>query len=814
MSKLFIMNGPDKGKSFDFTGNTAYVGRLPDNDIQINEKTISRKHLRIQRRAEKFFIRDLNSKNGTIVNGKLLSPGVDLEVEAGMPITLGKVFVSLGVMPSEELFSLHEMKGFSEEFSATALYKSYQDRPLSQPKNMDFFFKISNVLNQSLDINVIMEKMLDYIFDLLKRIDRGVIILIDSETGEFSSVITRTEKVEGETDTEQPLYSRTVVNAVIKNRKPVTILDAFGQDDLDVSKSMEMMRVRSAMCVPLISKSKVRGVIYVDSVRIPYGFREEDIALITSLSSPAAIAIENAMLYSNMERLVNERTESLRATEKSLKQNEKRFRAMFNNISSGVMVCKAVNNGDDFIIMDMNKAQCRIDKIKRKLVLNKNLHEAIPELKDTELPAVFKRVLKAHKPERTFVRLSRENKPVSYREYFIDTLPGDEIMALFDDVTEKIEFEREQKALQEQLFAAQKMESIGQFAGGTAHNFRNILQAITGNIEYLELIYGEEPEIKELAGNIYNSIEKGVGLINNLLHFAKKGWKVEMEYINIREVIEKTYELIRRVFNQNIEIRLDLEKDLWVKGNTSLLSQAFINLFNNARDAMPRGGELVISARRIKNTVTTFVSDTGHGIDKGAIDKIFDPFFTLKEVGSGTGLGLSTTLGIIEQHKGTITVSSKPGKGAVFKIVLPLSDEAVVQESKPKEEILFGNKEKILIIDDEVFVLDSIAGLLEQMGYTPIPVNSSEYAMESFIKHSPELVLIDRNMPGLDGVECIREFLKKDPDAKIIIISGYENSGVDGIDDDVKKMIKGYLVKPCGAIELSHMIAGALGQRN
>ena len=811
MSKIFVMNGPNKGKMFNFSGNTAYIGRLPDNDIQIRDKTISRKHLRIQRRGNRFVIRDLNSKNGTFVNGKILKPGIDIEVDEGIPIALGKVFISLGVMCSEELFSGHDMEGFSEEFSSTAVYTAYQDRPLTQPKNMDFFFKVSNVLNQSLDINVIMEKMLDYIFDLLKRIDRGVIILIDSETGEFSSVITRLENAGEDKNAEQPLYSKTVVNAVIRNRKPITILDAYGQDEMDVSKSMELMKVRSVMCVPLISKSKIRGVIYVDSVRIPYGFREEDIALITSLCSPAAIAIENAMLYSNMERLVNERTEKLRKTEDIIKENEKRFRAMFNNMSSGVLVCRAVDNGNNFLIMDLNKSECRFDRIKRRLVLNKNLLETLPELKDTGLPEAFKRVWQTHRPERCSVSLSKDDKMASWREYYIDTLPGDEIMAIFDDVTEKIRHETEQKALQEQLFAAQKMESIGQFAGGTAHNFRNILQAISGNIEYLELIYGEEPEIKELATNIYNSIERGVGLINNLLHFAKKGWKVEMEDIDLSDVIDKTYEIIRRVFNRNIEINIDLEKDLWVRGNPSLLSQAFMNLFTNARDAMPKGGELNIKAKKVKNTVIAFISDTGCGIEKEVIDKIFDPFFTLKEVGSGTGLGLSTTLGIVEQHRGAITVSSKPGKGSTFKITIPLSEDKASHEEKPKDDIIYGSKQKILIIDDEVFVLDSIAGLLEQMGYTAIPVNSSEYALGSFLKHTPDLVLIDRNMPGLDGVACIREFIKADPNARVVIISGFENTGADGLDEDVKKMIKGYLVKPCGAAELSRMISQVLG---
>ncbi|MBN1627913.1 MAG: response regulator [Deltaproteobacteria bacterium] len=813
MSKLFIINGPDKGKIFNFSGNIAYVGRLPDNDIQIRDKTISRKHLRIQRRGEKFTIRDLNSKNGTLVNGKLLKPGTDLLVDAGVPIAVGKVFISLGVMCSEELLSNYEMETFAEEFSNTAVYTAYHDRPLTQPKNMDFFFKVANVLNQSLDINIIMEKMLDYIFDLLKRIDRGVIILTDSETGEFSSVITRSERSAeyGEGESKQPLYSKTVVNAVIRNGKPVTILDAYGQEEMDVSKSMELMKVRSVMCVPLISKSKIRGVIYVDSVRIPYGFREEDIALITALCSPAAIAIENAMLYSNMERLVNERTNKLRETEASLKENEKRFRAMFNNMSSGVLVCKAVNNGDDFIVKDLNKAECKIDRIKRNIVLNQSLLDALPELKNTVLPESLKRVWQTNRPERCSITLSRDEKTSSWREYYIDTLPGDEIMAIFDDVTDKIKHETEQKALQEQLFAAQKMESIGQFAGGTAHNFRNILQAISGNIEYLELIYGEEPEIKELSTNIYNSIERGVSLINNLLHFAKKDWKVEMEDIDLSDVIKKTYEIIKRVFNKNIEINLDLEKDLWVKGNSSLLSQAFMNLFTNARDAMPKGGELSIKAKKVKNSVIAFVSDTGHGIEKEVIDKIFDPFFTLKEVGSGTGLGLSTTLGIVEQHKGSITVSSKPDKGATFKITMPLSEEQASQADKVKDDIIYGNKQKILIIDDEIIVLESMASLLEQMGYKAIPVNRSEQAMDSFLKYSPDLVLIDRNMPGLDGVACIREFMNADPDAKIVIISGYENSGHDGIEEDVKGMIKGYLVKPCGAAELSRMISQVLG---
>ncbi len=809
MSRLFVMNGPFRGESFELDKKIVYLGRLSNNDIQIREKTISRRHLRIEKKEDRYVLRDLNSKNGTFIDGTRLRPDTDIEVEEGVPIAVGKIFISLGVRSSEEIFSREEMVDLSDEFSSTAVFTAHKDRPMSPPKNMEFFFKVSNVLNQSLDINRILERMLDYIFDLLKRIDRGVIILVDHETGEYSSVISRSTK-NGDNNRKYPLYSKTIVNKVIKSGKAIIMMDTFGQDEADISESMELMKVKSVMCVPLISKSQVRGVIYVDSLKIPYGFREEDLSLLSALSSPAAIAIENALLYSNLEKLIEARTINLRNIEKMLGESEKRFRAMFNNMSSGVIVFKVINNGDDFIILDLNRADCRIEKIRKNDVLGKSILQVFPELRNTSLLEVFRKVWKSGKPEHSSITLSKGKREKNWREYYIYALPDDEIVAIFDDITEKKAAEIEQKALQEQLFASQKMESIGAFAGGTAHNFRNILQAISGNIEYLEMIYGENSEVKELANNIYHSIDKGVELINNLLHFSKTGWKLEMKDLDLSEVINKTHEIVDKVLNKNIEIKTELGENLWVRGNFSLLSQAFMNLFTNARDAMPNGGKLVIKAKKLKNRIMASVSDTGHGIDKDVMDKIFDPFFTLKDVGSGTGLGLSTTHGIIEQHKGTITVSSKPGMGTTFQINLPATKGKPVQESEPPDEIVMGKEQKILIVDDEPPVLDSIAGLVEKLGYRAIPVDKSTEALNHYKKWSPDVVLIDRSMPELDGVACLKRLIATDPMAKIIILSGYDDSGPDGIDDDVKKMIKGYLTKPCGTKELSRAISRVL----
>lgn len=807
--KLFFLNGDKKGENLDVQGDTVYIGRLPDNDVQIMDRTVSRKHLKVSIDGDKFVLRDLRSKNGTFLKGQQLLPDMDYEIEGGIPFAVGNVVMSLGVESTDSVFSPREMMDLSSQFSSTAMFTAFKDRPMTPPKNMDFLFKISNIINQSLNINEIMQKVLDYLFELLKRIDRGFVILVDSETGEFTNVISRIAKSVDDGSMSYS-YSKTIVDAVIRSSKPLTILDTFGQEDTDISESMELMHVKSVMCVPLICKEKVQGVLYVDSVKIPYGFREEDLALVTALCSTAAIAIENATLYRNLESVIEKRTSELNDAEKMLSESEKRFRAMFNNLSSGVIILKVVGDGKTFTILDINRADSKIDKVSKKNAIGRNFLDVFPEIGNSGFVEKLEKVWKTGKPERCSITIEKDEKRKSWREYYIYTLPDNELVAIFDDITEKKQAEFEQRALQEQLFAAQKMESIGAFAGGTAHNFRNILQAISGNVEYLEVVYGDKPEVKELTKNIYGSIDRGVGLINNLLHFAKQGWKLEMEELDLAEVVMRIHEIVEKVFSKNIKIKMILEDGLQVRGNSSLLSQAFMNLFTNARDAMSNGGELTVKAKKINNKIVTYVSDTGHGIEEEVIDKIFDPFFTLKEVGSGTGLGLSTTHGIVEQHKGSITVSSRVDKGTTFKITLPISKGKINKKQELKGQLVKGDGQKIMIIDDEESVLESISNLVTQLGYAASAINKPTEAVDIYERWHPDLVLIDRNMPEMDGVQCIENILNLDPDAKIIIISGYESDGTNGISDNIRNSIKGYLTKPCNAVELSNMVYNVL----
>ena len=192
----------------------------------------------------------------------------------------------------------------------------------------------------------------------------------------------------------------------MKEGKPLNMPNLTEEDTENFSDSM--LRMKSVMCVPLISRSQIRGVIYVDSVDKPFGFREEDLSLITSLSSPAAVAIENALFYSNLEKTVEDRTRSLIETEEKLRESETRFKAIYNNMSSGVMVSVPVRDGEDFVIFDLNKAAQQIEKIQKKEVLGKLLLEAFPKFKEIDLLEIFKRVWKTRKPETHSFALSRD----------------------------------------------------------------------------------------------------------------------------------------------------------------------------------------------------------------------------------------------------------------------------------------------------------------------------------------------------------------------------------------------------------------------
>lgn len=294
MPKIYIMNGPDKGRSFEVDEDAVFIGRAPDNEISIKDKSISRKHLKIVKRAERYYVTDLGSKNGTFIDGKRVTSGKEYELREGIPIAVGKTFLSVGKAYPDDVLAVLDSIDLFKELDEEGR-NEVKDRPLTAKRNMDLVYKVSSVLMQSLNMKEVMERILHYILELLKRIDRGVIILIDQKSGEPSDVISI---VKASKDECKAAYSRTIVKRVIKERKPISMLDTLDEKEINLSESIRVSGIRSIMCVPLISRAKVMGVIYVDSVDKPHGFRKEDLDLLTALSSPAAVAIENSLLHS------------------------------------------------------------------------------------------------------------------------------------------------------------------------------------------------------------------------------------------------------------------------------------------------------------------------------------------------------------------------------------------------------------------------------------------------------------------------------------------------------------------------------------
>lgn len=290
MTTLYILNGPCTGQSFELKGQTLYIGRSAESDVQVRDKFVSRKHLKICRRGERYFIEDLKSKNGTFINGEQINPGIETELPEGLPIVIGMSVICVGEGCSEHVTAFLDSiddNWLSKEDEAA----EYEGRPLTTKRNMELLYRVTDTLSRSLDIREVLERVLDSIFDLLPRVDRGAVVILDPEKGDTLEVISKVRK---EIEQRAAPYSQEVVDQVRREQKSVVISDSHTEEKGDLPDTLKLSKIRSVMCIPLISRSKVRGAIYVDSVTRPYGFRDEDLNLLSSVSGPLAVAIENA----------------------------------------------------------------------------------------------------------------------------------------------------------------------------------------------------------------------------------------------------------------------------------------------------------------------------------------------------------------------------------------------------------------------------------------------------------------------------------------------------------------------------------------
>ena len=393
-------------------------------------------------------------------------------------------------------------------------------------------------------------------------------------------------------------------------------------------------------------------------------------------------------------------------------------------------------------------------------------------------------------------------------------------VAVKRDVTREV-------SLQRQLLQAQKMEAVGTLAGGIAHDFNNILQVALG---YSELLLtgksGKDPDYDDLQ-KIHLAARSGADLVRNLLTFSRKvePRPVPMDLNNQVRNIEK---LLHRVIPRMIDIRLELAVDLKrTNGDPGQIEQIIMNLAVNARDAMGEKGSLTIRTEDVTldeeycrlyveaqpgDHVLLSVSDTGHGMDRDTLQHIFEPFYTTKEIGRGTGLGLAMVYGIVKQHGGHINCYSEVRKGTTFRVYLPaiLSEPEDVAESVA-EMPAFGT-ETLLLVDDEASVRGLGQRILTKSGYTVLIAANGEEALTLYTqkKKQVSLVILDLIMPSMGGKDCLHELLKIDPAVKVLIASGY--AADETTRECVRLGAKGFVAKPFRLKDLLRQVRKTLDE--
>lgn len=383
----------------------------------------------------------------------------------------------------------------------------------------------------------------------------------------------------------------------------------------------------------------------------------------------------------------------------------------------------------------------------------------------------------------------------------------------YTDISNRRRAANTAKNLSRQLINAQRMESIGILAGGVAHDFNNILQAISGYAQLLimdkDADHPEAPMILEIE----RAARRASELTHQLLTFSRRV-ESALTPADLNANVRHVKKLLERTIPKMIRIELSLDEALWpVKADAGQIEQVLMNIGINARQAMPEGGRLEFRTVNVVLTpedaqslgelsagpyVKLSITDTGQGIEPECLEFIFDPFFTTREVGQGTGLGLSMAYGIIKNHDGFITCRSKSGLGTTFDIYLPalLSDETCPTDCEIDEDALCEGSESVLVVDDDESVLNLACSILRRYGYRTQTALDGESAVKTYRSETGrfDLVILDLNMPGMGGHKCLEELKRLDADLRVIIASGYPP------DEETHKILQdlrgGFVAKP------------------
>ncbi len=529
--------------------------------------------------------------------------------------------------------------------------------------------------------------------------------------------------------------------------------------------------------------------------------------------------------FRQREELIEEISERKKA-EIALRESEERYRSLVETSPDAIMLSDLNGN---ILIKNLHASKLFGESLDSQSG-SMCIFDLTPAEGKPHLESIFKEIKQKERIKAVECLMKKKDGKIFPAEISFSLVNasndnGGAVISIVRNITERKKSELEKSKLEDQFRAIYKMEAVGQLAGGIAHDFNNIMGAISGYADIIRHRYGEDPKLDKYAQMILSATTRASDLTGKLLTFARKS-KLQMAAFDIHDVLNDVKGLLEYTIDKKIEISCKLNAaDPVIIGDSTQFQSAIMNLALNSRDAMPDGGELVLRTENINLDkdfsksrayivapgyyVAVSVKDTGTGMDKQVLSHIFEPFYTTKDVGKGTGLGLASVYGTLKSHNGYIDVESEPGKGTSFTLYFPVNCKARRCSSEAPKECVPG-KGHILVVDDEIFLLDAVQEMLTWLGYDISVCTNGKDAVE-FVKRDPsnvDLVILDMMMPNMNGRECFRQLKELKNDIRTLIATGCK------MDDELQQVLKegaiGIIHKPFVSAQLAEAVQDAL----
>jgi len=778
-----------------------------------------------------------------------------------MPLSTGdEPFGTITLFAStSDLFREEQLDFFTyigNQIGLSLKYARLSEENLRHTKTLATLYEFSQALVQATDFEEMLSTLLNKVVELLMA-DAGMIRLLEEETKEMVLMAHRgfSEEEIKYAVPRRKFGEGSAWNSILSG-KPSIRISHNGDPPTFGKKAGFAVSVR----IPLIARDRPLGNISIHQ-RVKRDFTAEEIELFSHLGNLLGMAIENARLFRELEKkneslailfTISQTVNQSLNPESIMSEALDKIVSLFSAHSADIRLWNEETKELVYVAQKGLSPEDFSQVTQRRKLTNGTTSLAVEARKTVFIEDVRTDPRTAgrntlterlgcsslittpllHKGKLMGVMNVRfaKGRSFSAKEVELFTSIGNLIGTALGNARlyeEKEAVIKELDRTREKWQHSQKMEAIGTLAGGIAHDFNNLLMAILGNVSLMLIEAKQDHPFYQRLKNIEKQVERGARLTEQILGYARKG-KYVVKPLDLNRLIEDVIGTFGRT-KREIRYHFNLASDLrYIYADQNQIEQVLLNLLTNAADAMPRGGDLYIKTENVSHEeirnkpydpapglyVHLQVRDTGIGMDKDTKARIFEPFFTTKEMGRGTGLGLASVYGIIKGHSGYIDVESEKYQGATFNIYLPASDK-IIEETARTPFHFTGGTETILFADDEELVLDVGTEMMKNLGYTVIAARGGKQAVELYRKHKDtiELVILDVVMPDLSGLEACEQIRTINPQAKVILASGY------GLDRDIEAKINQgmatFIQKPFDLKNLSQEIRSVLeGKKN